>query len=241
MTNDSRSTGQAHPHRRRRFRPLGQRLPRPVHRREPGLFAGCHLHVRRRQEVCRRRPATRRPGSSTPRTESWNSPVSWTCWCSARRRPPTTRWRKPRWKPGSTSSSTSPSPCAAPRGRNSSTSPRGWAGCSRYSRTGVGTVTFSRCNPLVETGALGTVTRFESRFERWSPEVAKAWKAAATADDGGGVLFDLGTHLLDQALQLFGPATVTHAELAAGRRGRKPTTTSSWSCGTVPGRPATSG
>jgi len=74
---------------------------------------------------------------------------------------------------------------------------------------------------LLERGVLGTVTRFESRFERWSPDVAKAWKAAATADDGGGVLFDLGTHLLDQAVQLFGPATVTHAELEARRPGEK--------------------
>ena len=74
---------------------------------------------------------------------------------------------------------------------------------------------------LLDSGALGTVARFESRFERWSPTVAKAWKADATADDGGGVLFDLGTHLLDQAVQLFGPATVTHAELAARRAGEK--------------------
>ena len=88
---------------------------------------------------------------------------------------------------------------------------------------------------LLESGALGTVTRFESRFERWAPEVPKAWKAAATADDGGGVLFDLGTHLLDQAVQLFGPAAVTHAELATGGRGSGWTTTSSWSCGTAPG------
>ena len=74
---------------------------------------------------------------------------------------------------------------------------------------------------LLERGVLGNPTRFESRFERWSPEVAKAWKASATADDGGGVLFDLGTHLLDQAVQLFGPATVTHAELAARRPGER--------------------
>ncbi|WP_160668771.1 Gfo/Idh/MocA family protein [Pseudarthrobacter sp. ATCC 49987] len=74
---------------------------------------------------------------------------------------------------------------------------------------------------LLERGVLGTVTRFESRFERWSPDVVKAWKAAATADDGGGVLFDLGTHLLDQAVQLFGPAAVTHAELEARRPGEK--------------------
>ncbi|MCX6498369.1 MAG: Gfo/Idh/MocA family oxidoreductase [Arthrobacter sp.] len=72
---------------------------------------------------------------------------------------------------------------------------------------------------LLDSGSLGTLTRFESSFERWSPDVTKAWKAAAGADDGGGVLFDLGTHLLDQAVQLFGPATVIHAELAARRPG----------------------
>jgi predicted dehydrogenase len=74
---------------------------------------------------------------------------------------------------------------------------------------------------LLDSGVLGTVARFESRFERWSPTVAKAWKATATADDGGGVLFDLGTHLLDQAVQLFGPATVAHAELHARRPGEQ--------------------
>jgi predicted dehydrogenase len=63
--------------------------------------------------------------------------------------------------------------------------------------------------------------RFESRFERWSPEVSKAWKADATAADGGGVLFDLGTHLLDQALELFGPGEVVHAELEARRPDEK--------------------
>ncbi|WP_427172908.1 Gfo/Idh/MocA family protein [Arthrobacter sp. 92] len=72
---------------------------------------------------------------------------------------------------------------------------------------------------LLATGALGAVSRFESRFERFSPEVSKAWKAEATASSGGGVLFDLGTHLLDQALQLFGPAEVVHAELESRRPG----------------------
>ncbi len=80
---------------------------------------------------------------------------------------------------------------------------------------------FLTVRALLDSGTLGTVTRFESRFERWSPVVAKAWKAAATADDGGGVLFDLGTHLLDQAVQLFGPATVTNAEVATRRPGEK--------------------
>ncbi|CAH0263641.1 scyllo-inositol 2-dehydrogenase (NADP(+)) [Arthrobacter sp. Bi83] len=74
---------------------------------------------------------------------------------------------------------------------------------------------------LLAEGSLGKVTRFESRFERWSPEVSKAWKAEATAADGGGVLFDLGTHLLDQALVLFGPGEVVHAELLARRPGER--------------------
>ncbi len=76
---------------------------------------------------------------------------------------------------------------------------------------------FLTVQKLVAGGSLGQVTRFESSFERWSPEISKAWKASATAADGGGVLFDLGTHLIDQALQLFGPATVIHSELRIRR------------------------
>lgn len=76
---------------------------------------------------------------------------------------------------------------------------------------------FLTLRKLLAAQALGNVTRFESCFERWSPAIGKAWKARATADDGGGVLFDLGSHLIDQALQLFGPATVLHAELKARR------------------------
>jgi len=76
---------------------------------------------------------------------------------------------------------------------------------------------FLTVRKLLAGDALGTVTRFESSFERWSPDISKAWKAQATAADGGGVLFDLGTHLIDQALLLFGPATVAHAELHARR------------------------
>ncbi|TLM83985.1 oxidoreductase [Pseudarthrobacter sp. NamE2] len=76
---------------------------------------------------------------------------------------------------------------------------------------------FLTLRKLLAVEAVGKVTRFESRFERWSPIIAKAWKARATAADGGGALFDLGSHLIDQALQLFGPATVTHAELRARR------------------------
>lgn len=80
---------------------------------------------------------------------------------------------------------------------------------------------FLTVRKLLAGGVLGEVARFESSFERWQPAVSKAWKASATAADGGGVLFDLGTHLIDQALQLFGPASVVHTELQIRRPGGK--------------------
>jgi predicted dehydrogenase len=77
---------------------------------------------------------------------------------------------------------------------------------------------FLTVRKLLAGEVLGSsIARFESSFERWSPAISKAWKASATAADGGGVLFDLGTHLIDQALQLFGPARVVHAELEIRR------------------------
>ncbi|WP_306295905.1 MULTISPECIES: Gfo/Idh/MocA family oxidoreductase [unclassified Arthrobacter] len=70
---------------------------------------------------------------------------------------------------------------------------------------------------LLAEGALGEVRRFESRLERWQPAVTKEWKAKAAAADGGGILNDLGSHLIDQALQLFGPPVRVYGEAAARR------------------------
>lgn len=65
---------------------------------------------------------------------------------------------------------------------------------------------------LLDEGALGEVVRFESTFERWSAPKTGRWQSAIGPEQGGGILFDLGSHLVDQALVLFGPATVTAAE-----------------------------
>jgi predicted dehydrogenase len=65
--------------------------------------------------------------------------------------------------------------------------------------------------------ALGRVLRFESRFERWRPEVGTGWREKA--DDGAGLLFDLGSHLVDQAVRLFGPVQAVYAELETRRPG----------------------
>ena len=70
---------------------------------------------------------------------------------------------------------------------------------------------------LVAEGALGNVLRFESRFERWRPEVGEGWRERAAPEEAGGLLYDLGTHLVDQALHLFGPAEEVYAELDARR------------------------
>lgn len=70
---------------------------------------------------------------------------------------------------------------------------------------------------LVAEGALGQVHRFESRIDRWRPELTGAWRERA--DEAGGILLDLGTHLVDQALQLFGPAELRHAEVDTRRAG----------------------
>lgn len=72
---------------------------------------------------------------------------------------------------------------------------------------------------LVESGALGRVHRFESTFERFGAPKHDLWQGRITPAEGGGILFDLGSHLIDQALTLFGPASLEHAELTSVRDG----------------------
>jgi predicted dehydrogenase len=72
---------------------------------------------------------------------------------------------------------------------------------------------------LIGEGALGEVHRFESRFERWRPTPKTGWREQGDPAEAGGVLFDLGAHLIDQALVLFGPARRVYAELDRRRPG----------------------
>lgn len=66
---------------------------------------------------------------------------------------------------------------------------------------------------------LGEIRRFESRFERWRPEVRQGWKESADPADAGGILYDLGSHLIDQAIMLFGPPDRVYAEVDVRRPG----------------------
>ena len=63
---------------------------------------------------------------------------------------------------------------------------------------------FRTLRALVADGSLGRIARFESRFEKWRPVVVKdSWKESGAP--GTSLLHDLGSHLVDQALVLFGP------------------------------------
>jgi predicted dehydrogenase len=55
---------------------------------------------------------------------------------------------------------------------------------------------------LLREGALGRVVEMESRFDRFRPEVKARWREGD--GPGSGLWYDLGPHLLDQALRLFG-------------------------------------
>ncbi len=72
---------------------------------------------------------------------------------------------------------------------------------------------------LLGEGALGAVRRLESRIERWAPVPKVGWREQGGPEEAAGLLFDLGAHLVDQALQLFGPAGAVYAELDRRRPG----------------------
>lgn len=76
---------------------------------------------------------------------------------------------------------------------------------------------FRTVRTLLAHGALGEIWRFESRFEWWKPDRGSSWKTATPRARGGGILYDLGPHLLDQAIQLFGDAEPVYRETAARR------------------------
>jgi predicted dehydrogenase len=78
---------------------------------------------------------------------------------------------------------------------------------------------FRTVERLRAEGALGRVLRFESRFTRWRPEIKPGWKETADPAAAGGVLYDLGSHLVDQAITLFGPPSEVYAEVDVRRPG----------------------
>jgi predicted dehydrogenase len=70
---------------------------------------------------------------------------------------------------------------------------------------------------VIASGQLGRVTHFESHIDRFRPAVRERWREQAVP--GAGLWFDLGPHLVDQALQLFGLPDAVTASLATQRTG----------------------
>lgn len=70
---------------------------------------------------------------------------------------------------------------------------------------------------FLAAGRLGALARFEAHWDRFRPELREGWKDEAEA--GAGLLNDLGPHLIDQALQLFGWPDLIVADVAAQREG----------------------
>jgi predicted dehydrogenase len=78
---------------------------------------------------------------------------------------------------------------------------------------------FLTARSLIDSGRLGEISRFESRFERWRPRLKGGWRESGDPAEIGGLLYDLGSHLVDQALTLFGPAVRVYAETDVRRPG----------------------
>ncbi|HTV58389.1 MAG TPA: oxidoreductase [Verrucomicrobiae bacterium] len=70
---------------------------------------------------------------------------------------------------------------------------------------------------LLDHGPLGEITHFESHYDRYRPDVKQRWRE--TPGPGSGIWFDLGPHLIDQVLQLFGLPEAIFADLASQRSG----------------------
>ncbi len=77
---------------------------------------------------------------------------------------------------------------------------------------------FVTLRALLSQGALGRVTMFEAHFDRFRPELRpRAWREQSLP--GSGVWFDLGAHLLDQAVVLFGTPQAISADIRIERDG----------------------
>ncbi|MDT0174993.1 oxidoreductase [Pantoea sp. RRHST58] len=80
---------------------------------------------------------------------------------------------------------------------------------------------FLTLKQLLKEGTLGDVRYFESHFDRFRPEVRQRWREMKGA--GSGIWYDLGPHLLDQALQLFGAPVAINVDMAEMRPGAQTT------------------
>lgn len=73
---------------------------------------------------------------------------------------------------------------------------------------------------LLSQGTLGRVTEYNTHFDRYKAEAATNWKGELGIPQGGSAIFDLGTHLIDQAYVLFGMPQSVHGRVMSQRAGK---------------------
>lgn len=75
---------------------------------------------------------------------------------------------------------------------------------------------FQTIQKLLNEKVLGNIVHFESHFDRFRPEPNHNWREKEVP--GSGILYDLGAHLIDQALILFGQPKWVYAEILKQRK-----------------------
>jgi scyllo-inositol 2-dehydrogenase (NADP+) len=80
---------------------------------------------------------------------------------------------------------------------------------------------FLTVQELLKNGLLGDLVTYEAHFDRYRPAVQNRWREQN--EPGSGILYDLGSHLIDQALVLFGAPRTVWADLAQQRAGAQTT------------------
>lgn len=78
---------------------------------------------------------------------------------------------------------------------------------------------FRTVRHCVEQGQLGEVYSYEAHFDRFRPVIKQGWREQEVP--GAGILYDLGAHLLDQALVLFGAPHAIAADVLTQRPGAR--------------------
>src|SRR5215218_2488632 len=73
---------------------------------------------------------------------------------------------------------------------------------------------FLTVQKIIGAGALGTLAEYEAHYDRFRNQARGGWKES---DEGTGVLYDLGSHLIDQAQVLFGLPQMVTADIRTQR------------------------
>jgi scyllo-inositol 2-dehydrogenase (NADP+) len=76
---------------------------------------------------------------------------------------------------------------------------------------------FIKLKELIDNDSMGEISFYEAHYDRWRPNVQDRWREKDIA--GSGILYDLGAHLIDQAVSLFGIPDSIVSDIQVQRNG----------------------